>query len=78
MRFLLPYKEDGADQVASARVLLQGFRRAVVRNKKLDVEAPTMSRLGRRTIDFWAVTKGWKVFGADVKSAFLQSEDMCR
>ena len=45
-------------------------------NKKLDVEAPTMSRLGRRAIYFWATAKGWKLFGADGKSAFLQSEDI--
>ena len=76
LRFLLKYKMEGTEQMASARVILQGFKHIDVLSKKPDVESPTMPGRGRHTIYFWAVTKGWKLFGADVKSAFLQSEDI--
>ena len=45
-------------------------------DKRLEKESPTLSRLGRNIIFMFCASKGWKLFSADVKSAFLQSDDI--
>ena len=42
----------------------------------LKKESPTMNRIGRSFITLIAVTKGWKLFSADVTDAFLQGIDL--
>ena len=76
MIYLLKWKQKAEGRKANARVILQGFKHIDVLTQKLDTESPTLSRLGRNMIFQFCVTRKWKVFSADVKSAFLQSEDI--
>ena len=75
-RFLQRWKPTKEGKVANARVIIQGFRRKDVLNEELDRESPTLSRTGRMLILQWACQLGWKVFAADVKSAFMQSRSI--
>ncbi|CAK0841735.1 unnamed protein product, partial [Prorocentrum cordatum] len=65
----------GGQKVASARVLYKGFKHRDVAEGQLDKEAPPLSGLGRRAVILWASLRKWRLFTADVKSAFLQAED---
>ncbi|CAK0816650.1 unnamed protein product [Prorocentrum cordatum] len=76
LRFLLKWKMKDGQKVANARVLYQGFKHRDVAEGQLDKEAPTLSRLGRHTVMLWASLRKWRLFTADVKSAFLQAEDV--
>ncbi|CAK0862702.1 unnamed protein product [Prorocentrum cordatum] len=76
LRFLLKWKVKDGQRVANARVLYQGFKHRDVAEGQLDKEAPTLSRLGRHTVMLWAALRKWRLFAADVKSAFLQAEDV--
>ncbi|CAK0856800.1 unnamed protein product [Prorocentrum cordatum] len=76
LRFLLKWKVKDGQLVANARVLYQGFKHRDVAESQLDKEAPTLSRLGRHTVMLWASLRKWRLFAADVKSAFLQAEDV--
>ena len=75
-RFLQRWKPTADGQVANARVILQGFRHIDVLSENLVRESPTLSRLGRMTILVWAVHRGWKVWCADIKSAFTQADSI--
>ncbi len=55
---------------------MQGFKLQEVTLKKLETESPTLSRLGRNMVIAVAAAMRWKIFGADVKSAFLQADDI--
>ncbi|CAK0898302.1 unnamed protein product, partial [Prorocentrum cordatum] len=76
LRFLLKWKVKDGQLVANARVLYQGIKHRDVAESQLDKEAPTLSRLGRHTVMLWASLRKWRLFAADVKSAFLQAEDV--
>ena len=75
-RFLQRWKKTEQGTVANARVIIQGFRHKDVMNEKLETEAPTLSRLGRFLVMTMLVHKRWKAFSADVKSAFLQADQI--
>ncbi|CAK0823245.1 unnamed protein product [Prorocentrum cordatum] len=75
LRFLLKWKVKDGQPVANARVLYQGFKHRDVAEGQLDKEVPTLTRLGRHTVMLWASLRKWRLFAADVKSAFLQAED---
>ena len=55
-------------------MILQGFRHKDVLTENLVKESPTLSRLGRITLMVWAVHRRWKLWFADVKSDFMQSD----
>ena len=75
LRFLLKWKPtDEGSRKASARVIWQGFKHEDATSKVLDKESPTLSRLGRNFILMISAIKGWPLFAADVKSAFLQAD----
>ena len=76
VRFLLKYKEKDGKKKANARLILQGFRHVDVTSKKLETESPTLSKGSRSLIMLLCCQMGWKIFSADVKSAFLQSDDI--
>ncbi|CAK0890715.1 unnamed protein product, partial [Prorocentrum cordatum] len=76
LRFLLKWKVQDGQRVANARVLYQGFKHRDVTEGQLDKGAPTLSRLGRHTVMLWAALRKWRLLAADVKSAFLQAEDV--
>ena len=75
-RFLQRWKPTSEGRKANARVILQGFRHKDVLNENLVKESPTLSRLGRITIMVWAAHRSWKLWCADVKSAFMQSNSI--
>ena len=75
-RFLQRWKPTSEGRKANARVILQGFRHKDVLNENLVKESPTLSRLGRITIMVWATHRSWKLWCADVKSAFTQSNSI--
>ena len=75
-RFLQRWKPTKTGKVANARVIIQGFRHKDVLTEELDRESPTLSRTGRMLILIWACQFSWKVFAADVKSAFMQSKSI--
>ena len=75
-RFLQRWKKSEEGVVANARVIIQGFRHKDVMNEKLETESPTLSRLGRFLILNMLVHKKWKAFSADVKSAFMQADQI--
>ena len=75
-RFLQRWKKTEQGTVANARVIIQGFRHKDVMNEKLETEAPTLSRLGRFLVMTMLVHKRWKAFSADVKSAFMQADQI--
>ena len=80
-RFLQRWKATKSGKVAHARVIIQGFKHRDVLNENLLKESPTLSRMGRMVIMTWGVHRRWKLWCADVKSAFMQSnsidEDNC-
>ena len=76
MRFLLKWKRKGDGFEANARVILQGFHLHEVTSVNVDKKSPTLSRLGRSLILQVCAMKGWKLLVADVKSAFLQADDI--
>ena len=76
MRYLLKYKIKAGEKLANARIIIQGFHLHDVNSERVEKESPTLSRLGRNIILMYCATKGWKLFSADVKSAFLQSDDI--
>ena len=52
------------------------FRHKDVLNEELDRESPTLSRTSRMLILQRACQLGWKIFAADVKSAFMRSKSV--
>ena len=50
MRFLLKWKTTPEGRKANARIIIQGFKHHDALTKKLDKEAPTLSRLGRNLL----------------------------
>ena len=75
-RFLQRWKPTSEGPKPNARVILQGFRHKDVLTENLQRESPTLSRRGRITLMVWAVHRKWKVWCADVKSAFMQSDPL--
>ena len=76
-RFLQRWKPTGdGNHKANARVIIQGFKHRDVLNENLLKESPTLSRMGRMVIMTWAVHRRWKLWCADVKSAFTQSNSI--
>ena len=71
-----PKPEHPNGRVANARVILQGFRHNDVLTKELEKESPTLSRVGRMSILNMLTHKQWKLFSADVKSAFMQADSI--
>ena len=61
---------------SNARVIIQGFRHVDVVRENLVRESPTLSRLGRMMVMVWAVHRGWKLWCADIKSAFMQADSI--
>ncbi len=55
---------------------MQGFKFEEATAAKLETESPTLSRLGRTMVSATAAAMRWKLFGADVKSAALQADDI--
>jgi hypothetical protein len=55
---------------------MQGFKLQEVTSNKLETESHTLRRLGRNMVIAVAAAMRWKIFGADVKSAFLQADDI--
>ena len=76
LRFLLKWKMKAGVKTASARVIMQGFKHKDVLEGEVDKDSPTLSRLGRHCVFQHCSQRQWKLFLADVKSAFLQSEDI--
>ena len=78
-RFLQRWKPVKDGKKANARVIIQGFKHKDVLEQKLDTESPTLSMTGRHCIYLFTVHKRWKLFSADVKSAFMQADsiDQC-
>ena len=72
-RFLQRWKPTPEGHKANARVIIQGFKHRDVLNENLLKESPTLSRLGRMLVMIWAVHRRWRIWCADVKSAFMQS-----
>ena len=75
-RFLQRWKPTADGKKANARVILQGFRHKDVLTENLIKESPTLSRFGRITLMVWAVRRQGKLWCADVKSAFMQSDSI--
>ena len=75
-RMLKKWKPTKDGPVANARVIVQGFRHKDVLENDLDKESPTLSRVGRMLTLQWACQNQWKVFSADVKSAFMQADSI--
>lgn len=75
-RFLQRWKKTPEGPKANARVIIQGFKHRDVLEKELETDSPTMSRVGRMLIYTMAVHRGWKLFSADVKSAFMQADSI--
>ena len=75
-RFLQRWKPTADGHVANARVILQGFRHIDVLSENLVRESPTLSRLGRMMIMVWATHRSWKLWCADIKSAFMQADSI--
>ena len=75
-RFLQRWKPTADGHKANARVILQGFRHKDVLSENLVKESPTLSRFGRITLMVWAVHRRWKLWCADVKSAFMQANSI--
>ena len=75
-RFLQRWKPTSEGPKPNARVILQGFKHKDVLTENLQRESPTLSRHGRITLMVWAVHRKWKLWCADVKSAFMQSDSI--
>ncbi len=61
---------------ATARDILQGFKHRDVLSGEIAKESPTLTRLGRMVIFMISAVKRWPLWLSNVKSAFLQSEDI--
>ena len=75
-RFLQRWKPTADGPKANARVIIEGFKHCDVLNENLQKESPTLSRLGRMLVMIWAVHRQWKIWCADVKSAFMQANSI--
>ena len=75
-RFLQRWKPTKEGKKANARVIIQGFKHKDVLSEELVRESPTLSSVGRMVVFVWAVHKCWKVWTADVKSAFMQANSI--
>ena len=75
-RFLQRWKPTKTGKKANARVIIQGFRHRDVLENTLDRESSTLSMTGRSCIYLVAVHKPWKLWTADVKSAFMQADEI--
>ena len=75
-RFLQRWKRISDGPQANARVIIQGFKHKDVLEKQLETESPTLSRIGRMLIYVMATHRRWKLFSADVKSAFMQANSI--
>ena len=75
-RLLLKWKRKDGERKANARVILQGFKHVDVVSRKLDTESPTLSKVGRQLIILLCSHLGWRLWGADVKAAFLQADTL--
>ena len=62
LRFLLRWKLKDGNFVASARVIMQGFKHKDVLPGELDKKSPTLFRLGRYIIFLILAMNGWKFF----------------
>ena len=76
LRYLLKWKVKDGKKKANARVILQGFKHRDVLSGEIAKESPTLTRLGRMVIFMMSAMKHWPLWLGDVKSAFLQSEDI--
>ena len=76
LRYLLKWKVKDGKKKANARVILQGFKHRDVLSGEIAKESPTLTRLGRMVIFMISAMKHWPLWLGDVKSAFLQSEDI--
>ena len=75
-RMLQRWKPTKDGRVANARVIIQGFRHRDVLEGEVERESPTLSRVGRMLILQWSCQLQQKLFSADVKSAFMQSDSI--
>ena len=75
-RMLQRWKPTKDGKVANCRVIIQGFRHRDVLESELEKESPTLSRVGRMLIMQWTCQLQMKLFSADVKSAFMQSDSI--
>ena len=78
-RFLQRWKpkpDAPGGRVAKARVILQGFKHRDVLTQEIEKEAPTLSRIGKHLIYLFALQRRWKLFAADVTSAFMQADSI--
>ena len=75
-RMLKRWKPTKDGPVANARVIIQGFRHKDVLENDLEKESPTLSRVGKMLTLQWACQNQWKVFSADVKSAFMKADSI--
>ena len=75
-RFLQRWKKTEEGEKANARVIIQGFKHRDVLEQKLETDSPTLARQSRMLIYVLAVHMRWKLFSADVKSAFMQADSI--
>lgn len=75
-RFLQRRKATPEGEKTNARVIIQGFKQKDVLEKELETDSPTLSRVGRMLIYVMAVHQSWKVFSANVRSAFMQADSI--
>ena len=78
-RWLLKWSKnaDGSDR-AKARLVLQGYNDPDALAGKISTTSPVTSRLGRNLCLTLSAQEGWRVWCADVKTAFLQSAPQTR
>ena len=76
LRYLLKWKVKDGKKKANARVILQGFKHRDALSGEIAKESPTLTRFGRMVIFMMSAMKHWPLWLGDVKSAFLQSEDI--
>ena len=78
MRFVLTWKVDPSSELgkkAKARLVVLGFQDPHLGQE--ETLAPTMQKRSRTMMFFNTVQNRWKVWKADVKSAFLQGKAFC-
>ena len=75
-RFLQRWKATPEGEKTNARVIIQGFKQKDALEKELETDSPTLSRVGRMLIYVMAVHQSWKVFSANVRSAFMQADSI--
>ena len=77
LKYLLKWKIKEGKKKASARLIYQGFKhKDVTSGADLEKESPTLSKISKHAIMLIAVVKRWWLWLADVKSAFLQADDV--